>query len=40
MCREGREGLSDVEDNLSVVIDDEQGKRLGHVTRNACSNLI
>lgn len=40
MCQEGREGPSDVEDDLNVVIDDEQGKRLSHVTRNACSNLI
>lgn len=40
MCQEGRESPADTEDNLSVLTDGAQGKRLGHVTRNTWANLV
>lgn len=42
MCQEGREGRSDVEDDVpNVVIDDEQDREgVGPRDRNTCSNLI
>lgn len=42
MCQEGREGRSDVEDDVfNVVIDDEQDREgVGLCDRNICFNFI